>query len=217
MRGQQVSSLLANVTLPDAIQPQVQPPTGPTGVDLSLYTEKQYPGRPGIKNDAGLGDRPPAPVRSGRGRYRQFRRPGVKTYEIRVDPGKLTNLGIPPSTSYSAVQKNNINIGGDFIVRNNQAYVVRGIGLLNDISEIRNIIVTNTNDIPVLVKDVAEVELSNVPRLGHVGRADRIEGSPDGTPAASPAGNSTIEDQDDVVEAIIIMRKGENPHGSYSR
>jgi cobalt-zinc-cadmium resistance protein CzcA len=197
----QVNSLLANVSLPENIQPQVQPPTGPTG-EIFRYTlksnirddrelktmqdwviDRQLRAVPGVADIVSFGGR-------------------VKTYEIQVDPGKLTNLGITPLDVYSAVQKSNINIGGDFIVRNNQAYVVRGIGLLNDINEIRNIIVTNTNDIPVLVKDVAEVTLSNLPRLGHVGRADHLEDS---------AGRMTVEDQDDVVEAIVIMRKGENP------
>jgi len=197
----QVNSLLANVSLPEQIQPQVQPPTGPTG-EIFRYTlksdirddrelktmqdwviDRQLRAVPGVADIVSFGGR-------------------VKTYEIQVDPGKLTNLGITPLDVYSAIQKSNINIGGDFIVRNNQAYVVRGIGLLNDINEIRNIIVTNTNDIPVLVKDVAEVKLSNLPRLGHVGRADHIIDS---------SGHTTIEDQDDVVEAIIIMRKGENP------
>jgi len=197
----QVNSLLANITLPENIQPQVQPPTGPTG-EIFRYTlksdirddrelktmqdwviDRQLRAVPGVADIVSFGGR-------------------VKTYEIQVDPGKLTNLGITPLDVYSAVQKSNINIGGDFIVRNNQAYVVRGIGLLNDINEIKNIIVTNTNDIPVLVKDVADVKLSNLPRLGHVGRADHIVDS---------TGHVTVEDQDDVVEAIIIMRKGENP------
>ena len=196
----QVNSLLANVTLPDGIQPQVQPPTGPTG-EIFRYTlkssirderelktmqdwviDRQLRAVPGVADIVSFGGR-------------------VKTYEIKVDPGKLTNLGITPLDVFSAVQKSNINIGGDFIVRNNQAYVVRGIGLLNDIHEIRNIIVTNNNEVPVLVKDVAEVEVSNLPRLGHVGRADHVDSS----------GHTAVEDQDDVVEAIIIMRKGMNP------
>ncbi len=196
----QVNSLLANVSLPQGIQPQVQPPTGPTG-EIFRYTlkssfrddrelktmqdwviDRQLRAVPGVADIVSFGGR-------------------VKTYEIKVDPSKLTNLGITPLDVYSAIQKSNINIGGDFIVRNNQAYVVRGIGLLNDITEIRNIIVTNTNDIPVLVKDVADVELSNLPRLGHVGRADHIDS----------ARHVVAEDQDDVVEAIIIMRKGMNP------
>jgi cobalt-zinc-cadmium resistance protein CzcA len=209
----QVNSLLANVTLPEGIQPQVQPPTGPTG-EIFRYTlkssirddrelktmqdwviDRQLRAVPGVADIVSFGGR-------------------VKTYEIRVDPGKLTNLGITPLDVYSAIQKSNINIGGDFIVRNNQAYVVRGIGLLNDINEIRNIIVTNTNDIPVLVKDVADVEIANLPRLGHVGRADHPDAAGSSLNAAGsslPAGQMAVEDQDDVVEAIIIMRKGMNP------
>ncbi|MDE3143174.1 MAG: efflux RND transporter permease subunit, partial [Bacteroidota bacterium] len=126
----------------------------------------------------------------------------TKTYEIKVDPGKLTSLGITPLDVYTAVQKTNINIGGDIIIENNQAYVVRGIGLLNDINEIKNIIITNTNGVPVLVKDVADVEISNVPRLGWVARADGLKDS---------TGKRITTDEADVVEAIVLMRKGENP------
>jgi len=196
----QVNALLQNVTLPENIQPQVQPPTGPTGEifrytlksairdDRELKTMQDWVIDRQLRSVPGVGD-----IVSFGGR--------VKTYEIQVDPGKLTNLGITPLDVSNAVSKSNINIGGDFIVRNNQAYVVRGIGLLNDIGEIRNIIVTQNNGIPVLVKDVANVTVSNIPRLGRVGRADAVDS----------AGHRTIADQDDVVEAIVIMRKGENP------
>ena len=205
----QVNALLAGVNLPDNIQPQVQPPTGPTGEifrytlkssirdDRELKTMQDWVIDRQLRSVPGVGD-----IVSFGGR--------VKTYEIQVDPGKLTNLGITPLDVFNAVGKSNINIGGDFIVRNNQAYVVRGIGLLNDINEIKNIIVTNNNDIPVLVKDVADVQISNVPRLGRVGRADPVTDST-GRPILDAAGRRTIIDQDDVVEAIVIMRKGENP------
>ena len=205
----QVNALLANVNLPDNISPQVQPPTGPTGEifrytlksdirdDRELKTMQDWVIDRQLRSVPGVGD-----IVSFGGR--------VKTYEIKVDPGKLTNLGITPLDVFSAIQKSNINIGGDFIVRNNQAYVVRGIGLLNDINEIKNIIVTNLNDIPVLVKDVADVEISNVPRLGRVGRADPVVDSL-GNPVLDSAGHRKIIDQDDIVEAIVIMRKGENP------
>src|SRR5580658_8108891 len=196
----QVNALLQNVNLPDNINPQVQPPTGPTGEiyrytlkssirdDRELKTMQDWVIDRQLRSVPGVGD-----IVSFGGR--------VKTYEIQVDPGKLTNLGITPLDVFNAVGKSNINIGGDFIVRNNQAYVVRGIGLLNDIGEINNIIVTTNNDIPVLVKDVANVTISNVPRLGRVGRADAVDS----------AGHRRIVDQDDVVEAIVVMRKGENP------
>ncbi len=198
----QVNSLLSNATLPEGIQPDVQPPTGPTG-EIYRYTlkstfrdarelktiqdwviDRQLRSVPGVADITGFGGE-------------------IKTYEIQVDPGKLSTLGITPLDVYSAVNKSNINIGGDVIEQNNQAYVVRGIGLLNDINEIKNVIVQNINGIPVLVKDVANVEISNQPRLGQVGISDVI---------TDPKSNKRIiENNDDAVEGIIVMRKGSNP------
>lgn len=198
---QQVMNLLGNATLPANVNPSVQPPTGPTG-EIYRYTirssvrdvrelktmqdwviDRQLRSVPGVGDIVSFGGK-------------------TKTYEIKVDPEKLTSLGITPLDVFTAVQKTNINIGGDMIIQNNQAFVVRGIGLLNDITEIRNIIVQNINGVPVLVKDVAEVAISNLPRLGWVARAD---GLPD------DKGKRVVTDDPDAVEAIIIMRKGENP------
>ena len=161
---QQVMNLLQNATLPPNVQPSVQPPTGPTG-EIYRYTLKSsvrdvrelktlqdWVVDRQLRSVPGVGD-----INSFGGK--------TKTYEIQVDPGKLTSLGITPLDVYTAVQKTNINIGGDMIVQNNQAFVVRGIGLLNDINEIANIVINNTNGVPVLVKDVAQVKISNVPRL----------------------------------------------------
>ena len=88
------------------------------------------------------------------------------------------------------------------MIQNGEAFVVRGIGLLNDINEIKNVIIQNNNGVPLLVKDVATVEISNVPRLGWVGRSDGFTDS---------TGKRVVTDQEDVVEAIVVMRKGENP------
>ena len=197
----QVMNLLSNASLPDGINPSVQPPTGPTG-EIYRYTlkstyrdarelktmqdwviDRQIRAVPGVADIVSFGGM-------------------SKTYEIRVNPRKLTTLGITPLDVFSAVGKSNINIGGDVINENNQAYIVRGIGLLNDINEIKNIIITNVNGIPVLVKDVADVQISNLPRLGYVGRSDNIIDS---------TGKPHITNEDDVVEGIVIMRKGENP------
>src|SRR6185437_10613029 len=150
----------------------------------------------------------------------------VKTYEIQVNPMVLNNLGITPLDVFNAVSKSNINIGGDVINKNSQAYVVRGIGLLNDINEIKNIIVENNNGIPVLVKDVADVQVSNLPRLGEVARTDAIEEAADtagpsgnkanvgpsgGSTTTSQAGHRRLRVNPDAVEGIVLMRKGENP------
>ncbi len=196
----QVNNLLSDVTLPDNISPQVQPPTGPTG-EIYRYTvessirdirelktiqdwviDREIRAVPGIADVVSFGGK-------------------VKTYEIKANPQKLADLGITALDVFNAVSKSNINIGGDVIKKNSQAFVVRGIGLLNDINEIRNIIVQNINGIPILVKDIADVEISNLPRLGEVGRTDAIDS----------ANNRVIVNKPDAVEAIVLMRKGGNP------
>jgi heavy metal efflux system protein len=113
----------------------------------------------------------------------------VKTYEIQVNPHLLSKYNNTPLEVYQAVSRSNINVGGDVIEHNTQAYVVRGIGVLDKFSEIGDIIIKNINDSPVLVKNVATVVESSLPRLGQVGR----------------------DDQSDVVEGIIVMRKGQDP------
>ena len=195
----QVNNMLVNVSLPDNISPGVQPPTGPTG-EIFRYTlesasrdqrelktmqdwvvDRQIRSVPGIADIVSFGGM-------------------VKAYEIKVNPQQLNNMGISELDVYNAVGKSNINIGGDVIVDNSQAYVVRGIGLLNDINEIKNIIVQNINGVPVLIKDLADVQISNQPRLGQVGRSDDIIVN----------GKHEIRDGKDVVEGIVLMRKGEN-------
>lgn len=197
----QVTNLLANADLPEGIQPSVQPPTGPTG-ELYRYTlkstfrdqrelktmqdwivDRQIRAVPGVADLVSFGGK-------------------VKTYEIQANPEKLATLGITPLDLFTAVSKSNVNIGGDIINKNNQAYVVRGIGLLNNINEIKDIVVQNINGIPVLVKDVADVEVSNLPRLGFVSRSDAV---------FDKTGKRSVENEEDVVEGIVIMRKGENP------
>lgn len=196
----QVQNLLPNAELPDNINPQVQPPTGPTG-EVYRYTlessfrdprelktlqdwvvDRELRSVPGIADIVSFGGM-------------------VKTYEIRANPQKLAGLGITPLDISNAVSKSNINIGGDVINKNSQAYVVRGIGILNDINEIKNIIVENINGIPILVKDIADVEISNLPRLGEVGRTDAIDST----------GHRQLRNNPDAVEGIVLMRKGQNP------
>ncbi|HEY4062056.1 MAG TPA: CusA/CzcA family heavy metal efflux RND transporter [Puia sp.] len=197
---QQVNNLLPGVSLPDNINPNVQPPTGPTGEIFRYTLESSFRDPRQLKTlqdwmvDRDLRSVPGvADVVSFGGM--------VKTYEIQVNPQILANLGITPLDVYNAVSKSNINIGGDIIKKNSQAYVVRGIGLLNDINEIRNIIIQNNNGIPILVKDVSDVKISNLPRLGEVGRTDAIDS----------AGHRRLRNNPDAVEGIVLMRKGENP------
>jgi cobalt-zinc-cadmium resistance protein CzcA len=59
---------------------------------------------------------------------------------------------------FTAINRSNINVGGDVIEKNDQAFVVRGIGLINNISEIQNIIIKNVNNVPILASNVADIK-----------------------------------------------------------
>src|SRR5690606_25840089 len=112
-----------------------------------------------------------------------------KIYEIKINPTELANYDLSPSDVYEAVSKSNVNVGGDVIERGAQAYVVRGVGLLESVADIENILIEVRGSTPILVKHVAQVEISAKPRLGQVG----------------------LQDEDDLVQGIVIMLRGENP------
>ncbi|KQS31284.1 efflux RND transporter permease subunit [Dyadobacter sp. Leaf189] len=191
---QQVNNQLRNISLPEGVEPDVQPPYGPTGEIfrftlkskdrdsrelLTLHNwviDRQLRSIPGVADVVAFGGR-------------------EKIYEVQVNPTKLVKYNITPLEVYQAVTKSNINVGGDVIEKNGQAYVVRGIGLLNSIPDIQNIIVEFVKDNPVLVKDVADVRESDMPRVGQVG----------------------LDQNDDVVEGIVVQRKGENPSEVLAR
>ncbi|WP_080240343.1 efflux RND transporter permease subunit [Spirosoma rigui] len=185
---QQVNNQLRTVSLPDGVEPDVQPPYGPTGEIfrftlespnrdsrdlLTLHNwviDRQLRSVPGVADVVAFGGR-------------------ERIFEIRVNPTQLAKYDITPLEVYQAVTRSNINVGGDVIERNGQAYVVRGIGLLTSAADIENLIIEDLDGNPVLVRNVAEVAESNLPRVGQVG----------------------LNKNDDVVEGIVVMRKGENP------
>lgn len=185
---QQVNNLLATVQLPDGAAPNVQPPYGPTG-EIFRYTleSNKRNSRDLLTYQNWVVDRNLRSV------------PGVadivtfggeeKIYEVTVNPSLIAKYDITPLQVYDAVSKSNINVGGDVIEKNGQAYVVRGVGLLNSIQDIQNIIVDNINGTPIMVRNLADIRESAAPRVGQAGK-----------------GNN-----DDVVEGIVVMRKGENP------
>ncbi|WP_129714775.1 efflux RND transporter permease subunit [Pedobacter sp. SYP-B3415] len=185
---QQVNNQLRNVSLPDDVDPEVQPPYGPTGeVFRYVLKSKSRDTRELLTLQNWVIDRNLRAV------------PGVadvvafggqeKVYEINVDPNRLSQYNITPLEVYEAVNKSNLNVGGDVIEKNGQAYVVRGIGLLQSIADLENIIVDEANGNPILVKQLAKVEEGSLTRVGQVG----------------------LNDNDDVVEGIVVMRKDENP------
>ena len=185
---QQVYNLLNDADLPDGVTPEVQPLYGPTG-EIFRYTLRSE--KRGVRELKTLQDwvieRNLRAV-SGVADIVSFGGE-VKTFEVSVNPHQLKNYGITSLELYQAIANSNINVGGDVITKSSQAYVVRGIGLINNMEELRNIVVKNIHGTPVLVKHLAEVHEACLPRLGQVGRMA----------------------EDDVVQGIVIMRKGENP------
>lgn len=184
---QQVYNLLNDADLPEGVTPDVQPLSGPTG-EIYRYTlksdrrsvrelktlqdwviERKLRSVPGVADIVSFGGE-------------------VKTYEVQVNPNQLATYGVSSLELFNAISNSNVNVGGDVIERGPQAYVVRGIGLINNTREIGDIVVKNVHGTPILVRNLATVHESCQPRLGQVGR----------------------DGQDDVVEGIVVMHKGEN-------
>src|SRR6476620_4085459 len=92
----------------------------------------------------------------------------VKQYHVIVDQQALVNYNIPLKSLFDAIQNNNQNTGANFIEHGDQQYVVRGIGLVKDIDDIRNIVLDSRNGTPIRVSDVARVEIGNELRQGAV-------------------------------------------------
>ena len=185
---QQVNNQLQTVSLPEGVEADVQPPYGPTGeVFRYILRSKNKNSRDLLTIQNWVIDRQ---LRSVAGVADVVAFGGEeKIYEVSVDPNRLSKYEITPLQVYEAVSKSNLNVGGDVILKNNQAYVVRGIGLISSMEDIQNIIIDDAGGNPILVKNVADVLESAMPRVGQVG----------------------LNDNDDVVEGIVVMRKGENP------
>ena len=185
---QQVNNQLRTVKLPTNVDPVVQPPYGPTGEIFRYYLtannrtstdlltvqnwviDRQLRAVPGVADVVSFGGQ-------------------EKIFEIQPQPSQLVKYDITPAELYEAVTKSNMNVGGDVMVKNGQAFVVRGIGLLKSSEDIQDILVDNFEGTPILVRHLANVVETGTPRVGQVG----------------------LNKDDDVVEGIIVMRKGENP------
>ena len=119
----------------------------------------------------------------------------TREYQVQVDPEKLIAYGLTMAQVEQALANNNLNGGGSFIEKGQQAYNVRAIGLMQNTEDVGATVLTAKNGTPVRIRDVAVVTQGAKIRLGRLGKAVR---KPDGT----------IVDNDDVVEGIVQMRKG---------
>ena len=92
----------------------------------------------------------------------------VKQYQVIVKPDRLTSLGVTLAQVFEALEKNNSNASGNFIEHESEQYVVRGIGLVQDMRDIENIIVAVQNHTPIYISDLASVKIGAELRQGAV-------------------------------------------------
>ncbi|WP_028969630.1 efflux RND transporter permease subunit [Sphingomonas sp. URHD0057] len=183
---QQVLNRVADLDLPSGVTPDVEALTSPSGL-IYRYTlqspdrsptelktfedwtvEPQYRSVAGVADDSGFGG-------------------GTMQYQVLLDQYRLAGAGVSPQQVESALGANNGNGGGGFYSQGGQFYYVRGLGRLQSLEDIGNVVVAVHNGIPTLVKDVGQVTLGIAPRLGQFG----------------------IDRQNDAVEGVIMLRTGE--------
>ena len=185
---QRLRERIAEVQLPYNAQPGLDPMTSPIGEiyrytlesktrDLRELSELQFwKVIPRLKKVPGVID-----VSNFGGLTTQFL--------LEFDPAKLTKYNISLSQITQAVNANNANAGGSIMDRGQQGFVVRGVGLISGLDDLGNIVVTQKNGVPVLVKDLGDVKLGHPQRKGILGK----------------------DDNPDTIEGITLMLRGENP------
>jgi len=184
---QKVLNRLAQLTpLPNNAQPQISPTSpigeimryrlvGPPGFSVTdLKTlqdwvlQRRFKAVPGVIDVTGFGGK-------------------TKAYEVAVDLFKLQSYGLTLPQVVQTLNNSNVNVGGQTILISEQAAVVRGIGLIRSMDDVRRTMLTQQGGLPVRISDVAQVTVGFQPRLGIVGQ----------------------DDSDDVVQGIVLMRRGE--------
>ena len=180
-----VNRLSQLAPLPNGAQPQISP-TSPIGeifryrvvgppnysvTDLKTLEdwvlERRFKAVPGVIDVTGWGGK-------------------TKTYDIAIDQRKLMSYGLSLAQVLTALGNANINVGGQTVNFGAQSAVVRGVGLIHSADEIRQTLITNNQGAPVVVGDVAQVTIGNLPRLGIAG----------------------YNEVDDIVQGIVLMRRG---------
>lgn len=191
---QQVMERLQGADLPPGIQPSLAPLSTPIG-ELFRYrlkgdgrdsrelrtlqdwvVERQLKTVPGVADVVSVGGL-------------------VKQYEVQPDLARLKGLGVTLEQLFAALGRGNANAGGSYTERGAQQFLIRGLGLLRSVDDIGNVVISAKNGAPVLVKHVATVSVSAIPRQGIVGQ----------------------DGDDDIVSGIVLMRKGENPSDVLGR
>ena len=185
---QQVNERLRGIDLPQGVEADVMPNATPVGevmryrlkgdgkTTTELRTlqdwvvERTLRQVPGVADVVGMGG-------------------FIKQYEVQPDLQKLRAYKLTLQDLQDALGRSNANAGGSYVAQGAQQFAIRGIGLLHSADDLGTVVVTARGNTPVLVRDLAQIKIGAVPRLGTVGQ----------------------DQDDDVVTGIVIMRKGENP------
>src|SRR5438552_11545985 len=114
---------------------------------------------------------------------------GIKQYQITIDPARLRAYNLTLKQVFDAVSANNANAGGSYIRDGQYALMVRGIGLVRSLGDLESIVIAAQKGTPVRVRDIGQASIGHAIRFGVLGR----------------------DDEDDLVQGIVLMRKGENP------
>jgi len=114
---------------------------------------------------------------------------GIKQYQITVEAARLRAYNLTLRQVFDAVSANNANAGGSYIRDGQYALMVRGIGLVQSLGDLENIVVAAQKGTPVRVRDIGQVAIGHAIRFGVLGR----------------------DHEDELVQGIVLMRKGDNP------
>ncbi len=193
---QEVLDRLQEVTLPNGINPSIGPDSSPTGQIMFYTLQSSNP-----KYDA-------MELKALNDWYVQNQLKSVpnivdvnpfggptREYQVQIDPGKLVSYGLSLTQVEQALAANNINSGGGFIERGEQALNVRAVGLMQTSEDVAATVVKVQNGTPIRVRDLGPVVQAPKVRLGQLGRAVRHN-------------DGTVIDDADVVEGIVLLRKG---------
>ncbi len=112
-----------------------------------------------------------------------------RQYQVRIDPARLAAAGLTAADVWRAVSRANANAGGGYVGAGSQEFVVRGLGAAQSAADLGEAVVKESRGVPVRVRDVADLVEGSTPRRGAVGRGR----------------------DDEVVEGIVLLRRGENP------
>jgi heavy metal efflux system protein len=195
---QKVLERLSEVNLPNNLEPSIGPDYSPVG-QIYWYTLKSTNPKYDLMELKSLEDWV---------LEKQFKSvPNVvdvvsfggttREYQVRVDPNKLVAYGLTIGQVAQQLANNNLNAGGSFIESGLQQINVRAVGLITNLQDIEETVLKAQNGAPLRVRDIATVTEGPSIRLGQIGKALRRD-------------DGTIVDNEDVVEGVVLLRKGAN-------